>query len=474
MPVQQDESHPVLGRSRALRNAAEKHGLICLDSTYRGLREKHRFACEYGHVTRISPRNLIRQRELGCRECAQIAATARMHHLAQTVDSICLNAKWRGTAARYRFRCNAGHTWSCLGQSLQRGAGCTVCAALNGQLTGVPLVNGLKRLQDAAAQHGGVCLSRRYEGVQANYKFRCAEGHTWQTQGATVLYGHSWCAQCARERKHFLPDGLERLREQAAQRGGRCLSGAFGGAAAKHQFECANGHRWESTAGALLYSGSWCRRCAYDRRRSSDGLARLHAASRARGGRCLADRYDGVLAQYTFECAEGHRWQTAGGRVLRGSWCRQCANAHVGDVLRHADGLAMLQAKAEANGGECLDEQYLGTHRRHRFRCSEGHEWAVKAGNILRGSWCARCGIERQRLTIEDARRVAHERGGACLSDEYINARSRLTWQCHRGHVWPANLDNVKNKGKWCPDCRNLNLITNAKTKARQRYEPNG
>ncbi|WP_157131181.1 hypothetical protein [Burkholderia pseudomallei] len=134
----------------------------------------------------------------------------------------------------------------------------------------------------------------------------------------------------------------------------------------------------------------------------------------------------------------------------------------------------MLQAKAMANGGECLDELYLGTHHRHRFRCSEGHEWAVKAGNVLRGSWCARCGIERQRLTIEDARRVAHERGGACLSDEYLNARSRLTWQCHRGHVWQANFDNVKNKGKWCLDCRNLNQIANAKSKARRRYEPKG
>lgn len=470
MSVQHEESHPVLDRSRALRDAVGKHGLVCLDSTYRGLKAKHRFACEHGHITRISPRNLIRQREIGCRECAQIAATARMHHLARKVNSVALNAKWRGTAARYRFRCNTGHTWSCLGLSLLRGAACTTCAALNGRSKGTLLLDGLQRLRDAAAQHNGVCLSKRYDGMKAIYKFRCAHGHTWQTQGVTVLYGGSWCAQCARERKHFLRDGFERLQELAAQRGGRCLSKSFGGTAAKHQFECANGHRWETTAGGLLYSGSWCRRCAYDRRRSSDGLTRLHTAAQTRGGRCLADRYDGVLAQYTFECAEGHEWKAAGGRVLRGSWCRQCANAHVGDVLRHADGLGMLRAKAEANGGECLEERYLGTHRCHRFRCSEGHEWTVKAGNILRGSWCARCGIERQRLTIEDARQVAHERGGACLSDEYVNARSRLTWQCHRGHVWQANFDNVKNKGKWCPDCRNINQISNVKSKARRRY----
>lgn len=474
MSVQHDESQPLLGRSRALRDAVEKHGLVCLDSTYRGLKAKHRFACDHGHVTRISPRNLIRQREIGCRECAQIAATARMHHLAESAGSVCLSAKWRGTAARYRFRCNAGHTWSCLGLSLLRGAGCTTCSALDGRKKGLLLLDGLKRLRDVAAQHGGACLSRRYQGVQATYKFRCAEGHMWQTRGATVLYHRSWCARCARERKLLLSDGLARLQELAAQRGGRCLSERFEGTAARHRFECANGHQWEALAGTLLYSGNWCHRCAYDHSRLSDGLARLCAAAQARGGRCLADRYDGVLALYTFECAEGHTWQTAGGRVLRGSWCRQCAGAHVGDVLRHSDGLAMLQAKAAANGGECLDEQYLGTHRHHRFRCSEGHEWAVKAGNILRGSWCARCGIDQQRLTIEDAKRVARERGGVCLSDEYVNARSKLTWQCHRGHVWQANFDNVKNKSKWCPNCAILRSTKSLAKRLKRDFEGKG
>lgn len=58
--------------SRALRAPAEKHDLTGLDSTFRGLKEKDRFVCAVGHVTRISPRNLIRQWEIGCRECVLI------------------------------------------------------------------------------------------------------------------------------------------------------------------------------------------------------------------------------------------------------------------------------------------------------------------------------------------------------------------------------------------------------------------
>ncbi len=465
-----EESHPVLSQSRALRNATEKHGLVCLDSTYRGLKTKHRFACVQGHVTRISPRNLIRQRQVGCRECTQIAATERMCSLAQAADSTCLNTKWRGVHSKYRFRCNAGHTWSCLGQSLLRGARCVTCAALKGQMTGALLLDGLAKLRAAAEQRGGVCLSRRYQGVQALYEFRCSNGHKWQTRGATVLYGSAWCVLCARAQKRVLSDGLERLQAVALQRGGRCLSARFEGTAATHTFECAEGHIWETSAGSVLYAGHWCLHCAYEGLRSSDGLARLQAAARERGGRCLADSYRGTLAHYAFECAEGHTWETKGGVILSGGWCPHCVGKRIGDALKHADGLAMLQAKATAQGGECLDDEYLGTHRRHRFRCSAGHEWAVKAGNILRGSWCSRCAIDRQRLTIEDARQVARERGGKCLSERYVNARSKLTWECHRGHVWQAIFDNVKNKGRWCPDCKILNQIASAKSKARLRY----
>ncbi|WP_415750544.1 hypothetical protein [Burkholderia sp. BCC1996] len=44
---QPDELHAVLGRSHALRDAVGKHGPVCRDSTFRGLKAKHRFACDY-------------------------------------------------------------------------------------------------------------------------------------------------------------------------------------------------------------------------------------------------------------------------------------------------------------------------------------------------------------------------------------------------------------------------------------------
>nr|KGD05725.1 hypothetical protein DO63_1671 [Burkholderia pseudomallei] len=60
------------------------------------------------------------------------------------------------------------------------------------------------------------------------------------------------------------------------------------------------------------------------------------------------------------------------------------------------------------------------------------------------------------------------------MSDEYVNARSRLTWQCHRGHVWQANFDNVKNKGKWCPNCAVLQMTKGPEKRLKWDFEGKG
>ena len=54
------------------------------------------------------------------------------------------------------------------------------------------------------------------------------------------------------------------------------------------------------------------------------------------------------------------------------------------------------------------------------------------------------------KLTIEEMHSFAQERGGKCLSKEYINARTKLKWQCKEGHIWETKPANVR-RGKWCP-----------------------
>ena len=56
------------------------------------------------------------------------------------------------------------------------------------------------------------------------------------------------------------------------------------------------------------------------------------------------------------------------------------------------------------------------------------------------------------KLTIEEMQKLATRRGGKCLSKKYINAITKLKWQCKEGHIWIASSNKIKN-GRWCPKC---------------------
>lgn len=86
------------------------------------------------------------------------------------------------------------------------------------------------------------------------------------------------------------------------------------------------------------------------------------------------------------------------------------------------------------------------------FECGSGHVWETTPHIIKRGHWCPVC-ARVKRLTIKDMETLAKKRGGRCLSNVYINANSKLKWQCSEGHIWHTK-PNVIQQGRWCPICR--------------------
>ena len=65
-----------------------------------------------------------------------------------------------------------------------------------------------------------------------------------------------------------------------------------------------------------------------------------------------------------------------------------------------------------------------------------------------------------QRFTVEILYETAKEKGGKCLSTEYINSNHKYTWECEKGHRWDASLSKIRHGG-WCPDCFKANRGNN-------------
>lgn len=243
---------------------------------------------------------------------------------------------------------------------------------------------------------------------------------------------------------------IDDMHATAASRGGRCLSRRYINSTTKLLWGCEDGHRWYAAPAAVRHK-SWCRICAIARSASARRLSIGHMDSLAkqRGIQCVSRRYVNSSTKMRWRCGQGHTWQATPGDVRSGHGCPHCYDQRRGASTRHS--IELMQQVAAKRKGKCLSSEYLGTSVKLEWCCKSGHKWSAAPASILAGHWCPQCaGVGRK--SIDDMRRLAERRGGKCLSDIYVNLKTKLDWQCAAGHRWRSVSHNVRN-GAWCPVC---------------------
>jgi hypothetical protein len=367
----------------------------------------------------------------------------------------------------------------------------------------------IESLREIARSRGGDCLSEECRTSKSRVQFVCANGHVWDTLAEVVVRQGSWCARCARSAS------IEDMRELARERGGFCLSPAYGGALGKLEWQCEAGHRFWTTPNTVK-GGSWCPRC----RLGMGSIEEMQAIARERGGACLSRDYVSQDDKLRWRCRLGHEWEATPRHVKKSrSWCPRCA----GKAVTIAD----MGALAAAYRGECLSTEYVNSHLPLRWRCGEGHEfektpasikgwnawcpacsrrqpvtaarlrdaaaeyggrwlgpsaargyqrwecaeghrWEAQHMHVLHSkSWCPEC-AGNAKMTIEHMQAIAKKRGGVCLSKKYVKSRARLRWQCARGHRFEATPMAVVHDGRWCLVCKREGLARRSRSKSRR------
>ncbi len=215
-------------------------------------------------------------------------------------------------------------------------------------------------------------------------------------------------------------------------------------------WRCARGHRWQARFDTIK-KGSWCPACGL-RRLTMGDLRRLAAQ---RGGKCLSTTYVNSRTPLQWQCLKRHVWWT-NAENIRYHWCPACARNRKLELKE-------LRRIARQRGGRLLSCHYVNAHTHLWWRCANWHLWKARAASVVprrygSGTWCVKCFRISRRgrpvpiVTLEDMQQIAAERGGKCVSDVYVNGRTRLKWRCARGHEWMARPQDVK-QGRWCPRC---------------------
>jgi hypothetical protein len=295
----------------------------------------------------------------------------------------------------------------------------------------------LEDMRQLGERHGGKCLSDKYVNSKSFLQWECSKGHQWKARADRVK-GGTWCRICEINKRK---DTIEEMRKIAEARGGKCLSNKYGNAHTPLLWECGEGHQWEAVPSSVK-RGTWCRKC---RGLEKNTIEEMQKIAEARGGKCLSETYFNLYTALQWECSEGHRWEAQPSNIKRGGWCRICAHN------RRRDTIEDMRKIAEHRGGKCLSSTYANAMTPLVWECAKGHRWKSQPLKVKRGSWCAVCS-GKAKLTLDEMRKIAEERGGKCLSDGYINRKSKLLWECSEGHRWEAQPGSIK-FGQWCPEC---------------------
>lgn len=231
-------------------------------------------------------------------------------------------------------------------------------------------------MKELASARGGKCLSEEYLNIAAKLLWECDKGHRWEATAYHVKRRKSWCPVCAGRQRLT----IDEMKAIAQSRGGHCLSEQYVNNQTKLQWECSQGHRWESIP-SLIKTGAWCPVCAGNAKCSLEEFLKI---AESRGGTCVSSEYKNIDAKLTFRCVKNHEWQAIPYTIKKGHWCPYCA----GSAKLSLDD---MQKIASSRGGKCLSSHYKNNQSKLTWECAFGHQWDSMPGSIINGTWCPHC-----------------------------------------------------------------------------------
>ncbi|CAB4396882.1 unnamed protein product [Rhizophagus irregularis] len=89
---------------------------------------------------------------------------------------------------------------------------------------------------------------------------------------------------------------------------------------------------------------------------------------------------------------------------------------------------------AHSKNGLCISTEYINVNTPMQWQCTKGHVWTATLHSIKNHkTWCLHC-TNNKPCILEDAKQVACNRNGLCVSTEYINANTSMQWRYSKGH----------------------------------------
>ncbi|MFD9618125.1 hypothetical protein ACFWB2_12715 [Streptomyces virginiae] len=163
-----------------------------LESRWRGSAARHRVRCAAGHESAPTPGNVQRRRSF-CPTAGQDSDAAWAHFRAQVEeqDGEVLEEEWLGNRVRHRIRCAEGHETTAHPGNVRQGGGiCAICA-------GTAPEAAWESFRAEVEAVGATVLETDWKGAAVRHRIRCSQGHESAPYPTLVQQGGAVCRVCS-------------------------------------------------------------------------------------------------------------------------------------------------------------------------------------------------------------------------------------------------------------------------------------
>lgn len=497
---------------------ANSRGGRCLSKSIQNKESKLEWECRQGHKW-FATGGSVKNGGTWCATCSGRAPInlQEMIAIAHSRGGECLSTTYGNNGSKLRWICGNGHQWYASANSVKNNG--SWCKIRSSKISGLKKRDSIDEMQRIALQRGGKCLSSEYEGQKNHLLWQCEYGHQWSASPSSVKGAGSWCSVCSGNKRLSIED----LQSTALSRGGKLISTTVMNTEQLLVWECSNGHRWEAKSSNIRF-GKWCPHCqtylgesivrAVFEQLTGMSFPKVRPAwlvNTKTGKRLEIDGFCEELAiGFEHHGSQHYNLRThfiseknsledrklldelkleicrkkgisilvvpevplltnlAALAVLVKSFLKHKHVEYKADfiinnlninTLHHDQAMAKIRAIIEAKGGRLLSTSYSGSSGKLEVECSRHHTWHATAYHLKIGQWCKRC-AGLQKGTIDEMNALAEERGGSCLSVNYVSGKKNLLWRCKVGHEWSATPSSIKNAQTWCPRCAGLRKLT--------------
>lgn len=367
--------------------------------------------------------------------------------------------------------CSKGHLYHPTAKTIKRGGGCSICYNnTDSRRAAKAQPNKIQEVKDIANKRGGECLSNSYVNNREQMRFRCANGHEWETSFKSILH-NAWCPECS---KHTITNYKRKEKIQFAEKvaadlGGKLIKFDKDSFKNKFTWQCTFGHVWQATFQNVVYNNSWCPYCKSS---YSESVCRSYLE---------------YLLQCKFDKIRPEWLVSDKNRIMEIDGYNELLNLgfeHQG--LQHYEKVNYFNSEGTQKR-DIIKKQLCDEHNVKMIyipalffllKIDELHIYIGKELNKL--------GIEFDKnklIPVKDAinvrevklmeykrelekiKEIIKNKGGECLSEIYSGYSCNIKCKCSKGHIWTTKAFAIKND-TWCPKCANASNLTIEDVKA--------